>query len=91
MNFPTCREPAIHAGFDVHGSLIAAATEDRQVKLFDARTAQEVPIGQERGGLGDLGDLARCLCFTDHSTSVNKRRALRLMVATGSVVEEWAW
>lgn len=76
-------------GFDVCGDLIAVGTDDETVQVFDGGTGREVRTGGG-GALGErrLGGLARCLQFVGGE---EERRGLRLLLAAGNGIEEWAW
>ncbi|MCJ1224230.1 hypothetical protein MMC12_000874 [Toensbergia leucococca] len=85
-------------GFDVSPThnILAAATDDQRVQLFDGATGTEMRIGGQQNvgeeGLlsGNVEGLARCLRFVDASRS-RRREGLGLLVGIGGRVEEWAW
>ena len=88
MTFLTSGGPIashMHAGFDVHADLIAAATADRRVQLFNVRTGKEVIMTQIEKQCPLKGQ-ARCLKFAE-----DEGEAMKLYVALGSVVQEWSW
>lgn len=75
----------MHAGFDVHGDLIAAATADCRVQLFNVRAGREVIMGKiERRG--PLDGQARCLKFAEE-----EGKMMKLYVASGGQMQEWSW
>lgn len=76
----------MEAGFDVNGDLIAAATADRRVQLFNVRSGREVQMGSGSSGMGTLECQARCIKFVE-----DEGQQTKLFVAAGSVVEEWSW
>ncbi len=88
MTFFTSGGPVVssmHAGFDVHGDLIAAATADCRVQLFNVRSGREVKMGKiERQG--PLKRQARCLKFVEAEGEMTK-----LYVASGGQLQEWSW
>ena len=70
-------------GLDVHNNLVAAATDDRRVQIFDVKQAVEL-----KSGIKTFGANAACVRF------VNKQRSgdgLNLMVAAGPEIDEWAF
>jgi propanediol dehydratase large subunit len=88
MIFPTSGGPvASHmtAGFDVHGDLIAAATADQRVQLFNVRTGKEVKMGQGEG-VSQLSGQARCVKFAE-----DEGQMLKLYVSSQGTVQELSW
>lgn len=78
----------LDVGCDVwrDGGLVAVGMEDESVGIFELGTGGEMDAG--RGGeLGKkkLGGLARCVKFVDG------KDGLRLMIAAGGWIQEWAW
>ena len=70
-------------GLDVHRNLVAAATDDRRVQIFDVKKGVEL-----KSGIKNLGANAACVRFVDEQRS---RDGLKVMVAAGPAIEEWAF
>ncbi|KAL9607206.1 MAG: hypothetical protein Q9167_007858 [Letrouitia subvulpina] len=76
-------------GFDVHQNLVAAATDDKSFYIFDTVSGQVLPIGGSYEWSGSLEGLARCIKFVDDDGGWGD--GLRLLVAHGGRIDEWAW
>lgn len=92
LSFPGYRNRDLNGlavGFDVKGSLIAAGTDDERVQVLDGGTGLELQTGAG-GGLGreKLAGTARCVKLTD---GADRGEEIRLYVAAGANIEEWAW
>ena len=93
LDFPTYRNydrSAMQVGLDVwRDRLIAVGTDDEKVQVFDAGTGKQVDVGIG-GQLGQkrLGGFARCLKFVEGE---GKSEGMRLYVAAGDEIQEWAW
>ena len=84
--FPTYRNNlSIHqsAGLDVHQNMLAAATDDGRVQIFDIRKGVELS-----SGISNDFENYTCVRFVDEQTS---GEALKLMVAKGPRVEWWSF
>ena len=69
------------AGLDVHRNLVAAATDDGRVQIFDVKRGLELD-----SGVKDLDSNATCVRFVDEKMSGS---ALKLMVATSNTMNEF--
>lgn len=79
----------IAVGFDVKGYLIAAGTDDGRVQLFDGGTGRELQTGTAgRLGREKLAGTARCVKLVD---GADQGQEIRLCVAAGPNIDEWAW
>lgn len=76
-------------GFDVHQNLVAAATDDNSFHIFDTASGQALPIGGSCEWRGSLEGPARCIEFVDDDGGWGD--GLRLLVAHGNRIDEWAW
>ena len=84
--FPTYRNNVLshHSiGLDVHTNLVAAATDDRRVQIFDVKQGVEL-----KSGIKTFGANAACVRFVDEQRS---GVGLKLMVAAGPKIDEWAF
>ena len=82
MNRSSCD---LRLGFDVYQNIIAAATDDARVQVFDANDGTELQL---RPSIRTpLPRQACCLRLADG----NHTKGLRLFVPAGETVEEWAW
>jgi len=92
LSFPTYRNRDLNGlavGFDVRRDLIAAGTDEGRVQVFDGCTGQELQMGTGVGlGERKLGGSARCLRLVGDEDGEGE---VRLFVAAGESVEEWAW
>lgn len=70
-------------GLDVHRNLVAAATDDRRVQIFDVKKGAELV-----SGIKSLDENAPCVRFVDEQNSGN---GLKLMVAAGESIHGWAF
>lgn len=88
MTFHTSGGPvASHmiAGFDVHGDLIAAATGDCRVQLFNVGSGKEVRMKRIEQQV-PTGGLKRCVKFAE-----DEGQMMKLYVASQGSVQEWSW
>lgn len=88
MNLPTSGGTIVShmdAGFDVHGDLIAAATADRRVQLFNVRTGKEVKMGQGEE-VSQLKGRARCVKFAE-----DEGQMMKLYVSSEGTIQELSW
>lgn len=69
------------AGFDVHGDLFAAATDDGRVIIGNGKDSFDVTAIEWKDG-------AACLRFIDEE---KEGKALRLMGTAGESIIEYAW
>ncbi|KAI4212045.1 MAG: hypothetical protein LQ351_005227 [Letrouitia transgressa] len=76
-------------GFDVHQNLVAAATDDNSLHIFDTVSGQALPIGGSREWRGYLEGPARCIEFVDDDRDWGD--GLRLLVAQGNQIDHLAW
>ena len=84
--FPTYRNNLLThqpTGLDVHQNLLAAATDDGRVQLFDVKKGVELSSGIS----ARFGNYT-CVRFVDEQRS---GEALKLMVATGPMIEWWSF
>ena len=70
-------------GLDVHRNLVAAATDDGRVQIFDVKKGMEL-----KSGIKNLCANAACVRFVDEQRSMD---GLKVMVAAGPVIEEWSF
>ena len=70
-------------GLDVHRNLIAAASDDGRVQIFDIKKGVELV-----SGIKNLGANAPCVKFVDEQRSGN---GLKVLVGAGSRIESWAF
>lgn len=70
-------------GLDVHRNLVAAATDDRRVQIFDVKKGVEL-----ESAIKSLVENAACVRFVDEQSSGN---GLKLMVAAGASIDGWAF
>ena len=83
--FPTYRNNVsnhLSVGLDVHRNLVAAATDDRRVQIFDVKKGAELV-----SGIKNLSGNAACVRFVDEQKSGD---GLKLMVAAGESIDAWA-
>lgn len=73
----------LSVGLDVHRNLVAAATDDKRVQIFDVKNGVELASGMK-----NLAVNAACVKFVDEQRSGN---GLKLMVAAGPKIEGWAF
>ena len=88
MTFRTVGGPVashLNNGFDVQGDLIAAATADCRVQLFNVRTGREVVMTRIQKK-DPLAGQARCIRFGKDESQTRK-----LYVASCAVLQEWSW
>ena len=71
------------SGLDVHQNLMAAATDDGRVQIFDVRKGVELS-----SGISNDFENYTCVRFIDERTS---GEALKLMVAMGPRIECWSF
>ncbi|KAI4242676.1 MAG: hypothetical protein L6R40_003897 [Gallowayella cf. fulva] len=77
-------------GFDVHldMGLIASATEDRKLQIFDWRNSdKDIELGSREEPLALDGHI-RCVKFVEDQWSGD---GLRLLLAHGTKIDAWAW
>lgn len=89
MAFPTSGGPVASssiAGFDVHGDLIAAATADGRVQLFNVHSGKELRMRRIENQEGPRGGQKRFLKFVE-----DEGQPIKLYVASDGAVEEWSW
>lgn len=89
MTFRTSGGPlASHmiAGFDVHKNLIAAATADQRVQLFDVNSGKELRMKQIENE-GPKGGQKRCVRFGADDGG----KPLKLYVSSQKAVQEWSY
>ena len=84
-SFPTYRNSLFtrSSALDVHENLVAAATGDNRVQIFDVRKGVELTCG-----IRDRYQNYTCVKFVDEQES---GEALKLMVAVGSKIEWWSF
>ena len=70
-------------GLDVHGNLVAAATDDRRVQIFDVKQGVELNTR-----IRDVFAKFSCVRFVDEQMS---GEGLKLMVAAGSRIDWWTF
>ena len=70
-------------GLDVRHNLVAAATDDKRVQIFDVKKGVELGCG-----IKSLGANAPCVRFVDEESSGD---GLKLMVAVGPRINAWAF
>ncbi|MCJ1244263.1 hypothetical protein MMC30_001461 [Trapelia coarctata] len=93
ISYPSYRNSAyMNLGFEVSTSLglIAAATEESTVKIFDAWTGKEAAVGWRKEKV--WGDTVRCLSFTGidkYGSRMEEKVDQGLLVVHGTTVEEW--
>ena len=90
--FPTYENKAhngLALGFDVCGGIVAAAPDRHRVALFDVATGRELLEGPG-GPMGyrDFSGPSKCVRLIGGEES---RHGMRLMVANGEAIDEWAW
>ncbi|KAF6221607.1 hypothetical protein HO133_001573 [Letharia lupina] len=84
--FPAYRNNALNhlsIGLDLHRNLVAAATDDGRVQIFDVKKGVELECR-----IKNLGANAACVRFVDEQRSGN---GLKLMVAAGPRIDGWAF
>ena len=84
-SFPTYRNSLFtrSSALDVHENLVAAATGDGRVQIFDVRKGVEL-----RSGIKNDYEHYKCVKFVDQQES---GEALKLMVAAGERIEWWSF
>lgn len=95
ISYPTYRNSAYrYLGFEVSSSLglVATATEESTVKIFDAWTGKEASSGWGEGKVWQ--DTVRCLSFSGMDKDGVKMEGnvdQGLLVTHGTTIEEWGY